>query len=393
LKWKETLAILSTYGKSDEFPAMCEKLGSRLESEMGDYESATLCFMCAVNIPRTVSFWTDELKASRDSKGKINTISLQNYIEKVVVFTQANPGTPQPSDSVPYFIEYANLLASQGRFDTALSYLKSGNQVESALVDRLYHASTSVKTAGTKAPVFPFEKVNVTQVASSSGAISVTTTGTTTAAAAKPSVTSTGARATPVTATPAAKGSVATPAAQTLAPGWAATVDPSTGRTYYYNFSTNQSQWDAPLVASTPAPVAAQPAQAQPHSQFQQQQQPQSQAPYQAVQSQSQQPVQRHTPSAAVHPSQAGLQQRQQQQAQAPSFSPVGQQPVSYPVQQQQQHPSQYASSPMSSSNVVPVSATPKPAPIPEPVKPKELLPDSEAILLLEQVIAAVTGK
>ena len=35
-KWRETLALLSTYGKSEEFPAMCEALAGRLESERRD---------------------------------------------------------------------------------------------------------------------------------------------------------------------------------------------------------------------------------------------------------------------------------------------------------------------------------------------------------------------
>ena len=61
-KWKETLALLSTYGKSDEFPAMCEALAGRLETERRDLESATLCYMCAANVPRVVAFWTAELK-------------------------------------------------------------------------------------------------------------------------------------------------------------------------------------------------------------------------------------------------------------------------------------------------------------------------------------------
>ena len=61
-KWKETLALLSTYGKSDEFPSMCEALAGRLETERRDLESATLCYMCAANVPRVVAFWTAELK-------------------------------------------------------------------------------------------------------------------------------------------------------------------------------------------------------------------------------------------------------------------------------------------------------------------------------------------
>jgi len=84
--WKETLAILSTYGKSDEFPALCEvtkhlplsydfissfhgynlyqALAVRLQNELGDGRSATLCYMCAGNVVRTVAFWVQELKTA-----------------------------------------------------------------------------------------------------------------------------------------------------------------------------------------------------------------------------------------------------------------------------------------------------------------------------------------
>jgi protein transport protein SEC31 len=42
-EWKETLSILSTYAKSEEFPALCDKLAARLESNR-DLHSATLCY-------------------------------------------------------------------------------------------------------------------------------------------------------------------------------------------------------------------------------------------------------------------------------------------------------------------------------------------------------------
>ena len=51
-QWKETLAILSTYGKSEEFPGLCEVLANRLENEFKDQRSATLCYMCAANVLR-----------------------------------------------------------------------------------------------------------------------------------------------------------------------------------------------------------------------------------------------------------------------------------------------------------------------------------------------------
>lgn len=44
-QWQETLAILSTYAKQEELPALCEALAERLEKEAGDRKSANLCYM------------------------------------------------------------------------------------------------------------------------------------------------------------------------------------------------------------------------------------------------------------------------------------------------------------------------------------------------------------
>lgn len=60
-KWPETLAILSTYGKSDEFPKLCVALGDLLETS-GDPRSASLCYMCSLSLERSVKFWRTELE-------------------------------------------------------------------------------------------------------------------------------------------------------------------------------------------------------------------------------------------------------------------------------------------------------------------------------------------
>jgi hypothetical protein len=59
--WPETLAILSTYGKSDEFPNLCIALGDLLESS-GDTQSASLCYMCSLSLERAVRFWRGQLE-------------------------------------------------------------------------------------------------------------------------------------------------------------------------------------------------------------------------------------------------------------------------------------------------------------------------------------------
>ena len=61
--WHETLAILSTYGKSDEFPNLCIALGDVLE-KAGDSQSASLCYMCSLSLDRAVRFWRSQLDES-----------------------------------------------------------------------------------------------------------------------------------------------------------------------------------------------------------------------------------------------------------------------------------------------------------------------------------------
>lgn len=63
--WQETLAVLSTYAKTEEFGPLCAQLGKRLDVELGDKASATLCYMCAVDIRQTALYWIDEFKEVR----------------------------------------------------------------------------------------------------------------------------------------------------------------------------------------------------------------------------------------------------------------------------------------------------------------------------------------
>lgn len=108
-EWRETLAILSTYAKSEEFPSLCDKLATRLE-DAGDLHSATLCFMCAVNVEKTVNAWVKESEFEARAFG--NTFALQRLVEKVSIFSQA---VDQPDQSMGEavavrFAEYASLV-------------------------------------------------------------------------------------------------------------------------------------------------------------------------------------------------------------------------------------------------------------------------------------------
>ena len=288
--------MLSTYGKSDEFPLLCEALAGRLETELGDVNSATLCFMCAANVSRTVGFWTQELIQANAARGQLDTVALQQYVEKVSVFTHANPVDNLGPDCTMFFATYADLLANQGRLEIALSYLKGENIAEKILIDRLYHAGN--KKAGSRPPPFPFTKsvVETTAAAAGGNKAAVQKVNTAGGKSAVPVVSEAAARSATVKSTPAVQQNVAatqrvetnkqsvaatpmaTPAG--LPPGWIQLLDPGSGHPYYVNQSTGQSQWEPPVPAAATEPqkpqqIIQQPQQQQQYQQPQQQQQQQ----------------------------------------------------------------------------------------------------------------------
>jgi len=108
-EWRETLAILSTYAKSEEFPSLCDKLAARLEAA-GDLHSATLCFMCAVNVEKTVSAWCKESEVEARTHG--HTFALHRLVEKVSVFSMAvdQPDQSMGPEVAQRFAEYASLV-------------------------------------------------------------------------------------------------------------------------------------------------------------------------------------------------------------------------------------------------------------------------------------------
>lgn len=290
-RWRETLALLSTYGKSDEFPILCETLANRLEAESKDPNSATLCYMCAANMIRTIEFWTSELKKANEQLGYLDTMELQNYVEKVSVFTRVNTVESLGPECSSFFTKYAELVANEGRLDIALSYLKGESSLEiSILIDRLYHAGN--KKAGSRAPAFPFVKTtlevtnpsdpaNMTKgtktgnVAAKSAVVTAATTlsqgtvvgvihprgsftgaqgGTGGAAAAVAAATAAQYAATASTSVSVPM-PIPTPTASILPAGWIQLVDPTSGHTYYVDQATGQSQWEAPVAAPTPTPI------------------------------------------------------------------------------------------------------------------------------------------
>lgn len=142
--WKAILAILCTYATRDDFAIFCGLLGDRLQ-QSGNLKSATLCYICAGNIDKTVNIWVQ----SANSKNQSYNESLQSLIEKVSIFRRAVGHKQQLSKALAdKYSEYAEILASQGRLLNAmhcLSFLTDTkyDDVTGApfiLLDRLYHA-------------------------------------------------------------------------------------------------------------------------------------------------------------------------------------------------------------------------------------------------------------
>ncbi|XP_055087877.1 protein transport protein Sec31A [Periophthalmus magnuspinnatus] len=156
--WKEALAAVMTYAQTQEFSALCDLLGGRLEGANDPklQAQACLCYICAGNLEKLVSCW---IKAQEGS----NPHSLQDLVEKVVVMQHA---VEQTQNLGPLAVgvllakkmsEYAKLLASQGCLTTALSYLpnESNHVCIQLLRERLSHALGQQDPASFKTQSIP----------------------------------------------------------------------------------------------------------------------------------------------------------------------------------------------------------------------------------------------
>lgn len=153
--WKETLAIVSTYAKSEDFPSLCIQLGDKLEAA-GDFRQASLCYMCSLSLERAVRFW----KAQLEKKGAHDLLALHDFCRKTSVFMRANPTAVLDPEIAALFDEYAKALSEQGLLVTAAKYAKSSIELK----DRLYRSREShgcLAAMGNRPPDFPFVMVNV----------------------------------------------------------------------------------------------------------------------------------------------------------------------------------------------------------------------------------------
>ncbi|NXL03691.1 SC31A protein, partial [Mesembrinibis cayennensis] len=158
--WREALAAVLTYARPDEFAALCDLLGNRLESE-GDsllQTQACLCYICAGNVEKLVACWTK----AQDGN---SPLSLQDLIEKVVILrkavqlTQAVDPNAVGALLAEKMSQYANLLAAQGSIAAALTFLPANtNQPNIMLLrDRLCRAQGEFPV-GQEAIKAPYER-------------------------------------------------------------------------------------------------------------------------------------------------------------------------------------------------------------------------------------------
>ncbi|CAL0304359.1 unnamed protein product [Lupinus luteus] len=119
--WKETLALLCSFAQRDEWTTLCDTLASKLIGA-GNTLAATLCYICAGNIDKTVEIWSRSLSTEHEGKSYVDR--LQDLMEKTIVLALAT-GQKQFSASLFKLVEkYAEILASQGLLTTAMEYLK-----------------------------------------------------------------------------------------------------------------------------------------------------------------------------------------------------------------------------------------------------------------------------
>jgi len=275
-KWRETLAVLSTYGQSEEFPSLCAALGDRLE-ESGDAANASLCYMCALDLGQAVKYW----KLTLEDAGT-NLLSLQDFVEKVSVFTQALDCSHDLDDEVSnLFADYSKALANQGDLVAAAKYLKGNTKDTMELRDRIYRSrfGSFCPELMASPPDFPYNYVNIGVARDLHGITLKQPVAQTQQYLKQHQPQQQEQQITHETESFVTQANNQVQQQQPqqqpqqesqqsssgLPSGWVALQDPSSGRTYYANQNTGESSWDPPVAASPalapqPEPTYTQPA-------------------------------------------------------------------------------------------------------------------------------------
>ncbi|BFZ64453.1 protein transport protein S31 [Saitoella coloradoensis] len=143
--WKEVMVVLCTYAPEDDFSGLCELLGERLQ-QAGYTKEAAFCYLAGAKLEKVVNIWLDEYKeeetaalekAKSDNDAGVSPFSvhakaLQHFIEKVTIFREAAKYEDTDISAVTNwkleslyekYVEYADVMASQGSLETAQKYL------------------------------------------------------------------------------------------------------------------------------------------------------------------------------------------------------------------------------------------------------------------------------
>ncbi|EJD05585.1 WD40 repeat-like protein [Fomitiporia mediterranea MF3/22] len=159
-EWREIFVVLCTFAKPDEFANLAEQLGQRLEfhanilknagSASADElrKNATLTYLAAGRLEKVVNIWIEEMAEEENyllagaderssSRYSAHAHALQTFMEKVTIFRNATSYSDADLKVVPdpaaaykltalyeRYYEYADLLATQGLLEEAISFLK-----------------------------------------------------------------------------------------------------------------------------------------------------------------------------------------------------------------------------------------------------------------------------
>ncbi|CAK9113493.1 Protein transport protein SEC31 [Durusdinium trenchii] len=129
--WKEVLAIVSQFAKSEAVPGLCEVLAGRLEKERHDEQgviAACICYICAKNVEKTAEIFIKQGLASTAQQGDTPATVLvsKEVVEKTTVYRIAlGDSTSMMSfpNVMEHYITYAEALAAQGALEFAAKYV------------------------------------------------------------------------------------------------------------------------------------------------------------------------------------------------------------------------------------------------------------------------------
>jgi len=133
-KWKETLAIVLQYERSEEIPSLCEALADRLKAERNDEQAATaacLCYICAKNVDKTVEILVQQGVASTGAASRASSTAMSTSVVEITTLFKAalSPESQAAVMSMPnvmgHYVNIANVLAAEGLYNLAAKYISN----------------------------------------------------------------------------------------------------------------------------------------------------------------------------------------------------------------------------------------------------------------------------